>query len=129
MTPTPFFKHLLLLPDRGKKRVFDRLLSLLVCNALFFSEVEEEQHAKYEVEYCGNRTSNQRKYFLVDADHGSWEKHGFCQVFSPMTVSGQNYKVSGHLYNVIGPQGFDSGFLGLAYNIEDKHNFDFVYFR
>ena len=40
-----------------------------------------------------------------------------------------NYAVTADMYNVIGYHGVDYGFPGIAYNIENNQNFDFVYIR
>ena len=40
-----------------------------------------------------------------------------------------NYAVTADMYSVIGYHGVDYGFPGIAYNIENNQNFDFVYIR
>ena len=40
-----------------------------------------------------------------------------------------NYVVTADVYNVVGYHGIDYGFPGIAYNIENNQNFDFVYLR
>lgn len=53
----------------------------------------------------------------------------FCRVFSARKLSDMNYVVTAEMYNVIGYHGIDYGFPGIAYNIENNQNFDFVYLR
>ena len=69
-------------------------------------------------------------YTLVDANHGSWPKDGFCRVLVPMAnnIHGA-YKLTVELYNQNGWTGVNSGHPGIIYNVIDMNNFDFVYFR
>ena len=83
----------------------------------------------FDITNCGNRTADQGQFFVVDATYGTWEEHVFCRVFSFTQIKETNYVVSASMYNVIGYHGINYGFPGLAYNIENNQNFDFVYVR
>ncbi|XP_057313977.1 uncharacterized protein LOC130655260 [Hydractinia symbiolongicarpus] len=89
----------------------------------------KDETRDYIIQNCGNNTQNFNTHYTIDGDYGKFSKQGFCRVIIPKTVDGQSYKITARLYNNIGPQGVNSGFLGLAYNVQDEFNFDFVYLR
>jgi len=88
---------------------------------------DNEHH--FDVTNCGNKTRNEGKYFVADGTFGTWENHVFCRIFSTKRLPAMNYAVTADMYNVIGYHGVDYGFPGIAYNIENNQNFDFVYIR
>ena len=94
-----------------------------------FKPTISDETENYIVQNCGNKTGNHGKHYIVDADHGSFSNDGFCRIVVPTSVPGGSYKISVRFYNVIGPVGKDSGYFGLAYNVEDEFNFDLVYLR
>ena len=52
-----------------------------------------------------------------------------CQVFSSEKASGEHYVVKTKLYNIKSTVGINYGSIGLAFNIADNQNFDFIIFR
>eukprot|EP00794_Sanderia_malayensis_P012108 gene12108-13359_t len=84
---------------------------------------------EFEVEKCGNKSHIQGGLFLVDATYGTWDEHGFCQIFSKQRLPITNYLVTAMMYNINGFHGRQYGFPGIAFNIENSHNYDFVYIR
>ncbi|XP_048590626.1 uncharacterized protein LOC116613216 [Nematostella vectensis] len=68
-------------------------------------------------------------YYLLDADHGSWPRSGFCRTLLKPALPGSSYRVSAKFLNLIGRDGVNFGHLGLMFNAKDINNFDFVYFR
>lgn len=93
------------------------------------SLVGSDAEHQFDVTNCGNKTRNEGKYYVADATFGTWEKHVFCRIFSTRKIPDMNYLVTADVYNVVGYHGIDYGFPGIAYNIENNQNFDFVYLR
>lgn len=84
----------------------------------------------YIIQNCGNNTFNTGQHYIVDGDYGTYNTHGFCRVIIPTLVNtNDGYQITVWLYNTIGPRGINSGHLGLAFNVKDEFNFDFVYLR
>ena len=67
-------------------------------------------------------------YYVLDANTGSWPKDAFCQAISKRDAR-PNYKLYGQLWNQIGKGGVNYGHPGLAFNVKDSKNYDFIYFR
>ena len=66
-------------------------------------------------------------YYILNANHGTWPKNGFCRYLA--VHKAMSYQLTVQLYNKIGWRGVHSGHLGIAYNAIDENNYDFVYFR
>eukprot|EP00795_Rhopilema_esculentum_P008279 gene8279-14236_t len=94
-----------------------------------FHFVDQDYTHSFDITNCGNKTSNEGRYFIADATFGTWDDHAFCRVFSTKKIPQLNYAVTAELYNVIGYHSVDYGFPGIAYNIENNQNFDFVFLR
>ena len=72
----------------------------------------------------------QKNFFLVDGSSPSYSNDEvLCSVFSPTRLSEEHYSVRAELYNVIAFYGAYYGFPGIAFNVEDRDNFDFVMIR
>jgi len=64
----------------------------------------------------------------VNANHN--KPPHFCIVLPEEEIKGGNrYTITVELMNVIGQDGVNFGHPGVMYNVIDKSNFDFVYFR
>ena len=83
----------------------------------------------YDITNCGNKTSDHEDYFLVDATFGTWKEHGFCRVFQTSKLHKKCYVVTAHMFNVMREKDVNHGYVGLAYNIKNNENFDFVILR
>nr|UCK81554.1 lectin 1C [Arenicola marina] len=70
-------------------------------------------------------------YTTLDATGpGSWPGAGLCRVVSgENTLNLDQYVYTVELYNQASVHGIHSGHPGLAYNVIDVNNFDFVHFR
>nr|ADO22713.1 lectin 1A [Arenicola marina] len=70
-------------------------------------------------------------YTTLDATGpGSWPGAGLCRVVSgENTLNLDQYVYTVELYNQASVHGIHAGHPGLAYNVIDVNNFDFVYFR
>ena len=53
----------------------------------------------------------------------------FCIVISPLKLPEDHYSVTAKLYNVVALYGTYYGFPGIAFNVQDKNNYDFVTIR
>ena len=66
--------------------------------------------------------------YEVNANHN--KPPHFCIVLPEEEIKGGNrYTITVELMNVIGQDGVNFGHPGVMYNVIDKSNFDFVYFR
>ena len=80
---------------------------------------------------CGvdNLLLRSEDHFVLNADVGNWPMDGFCMVYDDLDLIAESYEVSVDLYNQrIGSDQFN-GHLGIMYNVQDEHNFDYVYIR
>nr|UCK81560.1 lectin 2-4 [Arenicola marina] len=70
-------------------------------------------------------------YTTLDATGpGTWPRAELCRVVSRENrVNLDQYVYTVELYNQAGLDGINSGHIGVAYNVIDVDNFDFVYFR
>lgn len=68
---------------------------------------------------------------MLDASQaGSWPSAGFCiAADQSQTSTSGNYVVSADIKNIDSKNGQDFGHIGLAYNMVDFDNFDFIYYR
>lgn len=69
-------------------------------------------------------------YYLLDAKHGQWPDDTFCRAFIKEALPGNNYMISAEMF--ISEKRTDKNFkeyYGLAFNIRDKLNYDFVFVR
>jgi len=93
------------------------------------------QHAplggpNYETSNCGSGTSKQKNYFQVDGSSSDdSDEDMFCIVISPLKLPEDHYSVTAKLYNVVALYGTYYGFPGIAFNVQDKSNYDFVTIR
>ena len=87
--------------------------------------------AGYRISSCVAGTSGvSGNHFVLDANHGSWPKDGFCSALNEeVKLNTENYAISAQLFNKIGWNGVNSGHLGILYNAKNSKNYDFVYFR
>nr|UCK81559.1 lectin 2-3 [Arenicola marina] len=70
-------------------------------------------------------------YTTLDATGpGTWPRAELCRVVSRENrVNLDQYVYTVELYNQAGLDGINSGHIGVAYNVIDVNNFDYVYFR
>ena len=77
---------------------------------------------------CG--TSNRVHYwngkFLLNTEGGSWYTNGWCTVLDngQTDTNDNSYTLSAALF----ADNEEKGHLGLAYNVQDIDNFDFIYY-
>ena len=71
------------------------------------------------------------EYCIIDASQpGKWPQNGFCIIEDQSTkTTTDNYILSADIRNLNSRGGVNYGHVGLAYNVQDADNFDYVYFR
>eukprot|EP00795_Rhopilema_esculentum_P008277 gene8277-14233_t len=85
---------------------------------------------RYQIENCGEGTSKLGNFFIANGSSHAYNRDDlFCTVFVPFTIPEKQYVAKAKIYNVISFFGTYYGFPGIAFNIENGKNFDFVIIR
>ena len=63
----------------------------------------------------------------MEGEWRTWPRSGFCHSISKDVVNSKHYVITVSLYNQVTIR--SNGLLGVMFNVHDKYNYDFVYFR
>ena len=79
---------------------------------------------------CKSYSRINSHYYRLDSATKRYMENVFCLAVHDPDKTYKNYAISATLFNQRGYSGsHTSGLLGLFFNAQDNHNFDFVYFR
>jgi len=87
-----------------------------------------ESGALYNLKHCGrlNKVNFKDNKFFINTEGGNWARDGWCTVLSKRKGEDDtSYTISADLYT----DNTDECHLGLAYNVKDIDNYDYVYYR
>ena len=84
----------------------------------------------FEIHDCNTKTRMSTAYYILDAKHGTWPNDTFCRAFLKKALPSENYIISAEMFITEMRSGDNyKEFFGLAFNIKDESNYDFVFVR